>query len=110
MVASLEGSASFGSRDGEGMKAGVEERVRNVACAYAWWVARGCLGIGILKAVPFDTLKVPGRAFFDTFFAQFLIGTHTTSPLHSYQTLSSLPFGRERLKIETHLLKGVGMP
>ncbi|KAF8318483.1 hypothetical protein DL93DRAFT_2124903 [Clavulina sp. PMI_390] len=95
----------------EGGDAGVTlTKLRNVASAYAWWMAKGSVSLSTLKAVPLESLKAQGVRFFETFFAQFLIGTQSSSPLHSITTLASkgkLPFGKDIKVLDELVLKVV---
>lgn len=43
MIANLDGGMEAEK------KAVSVDKIRNVAHAYAWWAAKGCVGLGILK-------------------------------------------------------------
>ncbi|PSS19945.1 hypothetical protein PHLCEN_2v3118 [Hermanssonia centrifuga] len=58
-------------------------RMRNVARAYAWWLAKDCCTLAIFKPVDFTGLKPQARTFFKELFTHLLISTQLSTPLLS---------------------------
>ncbi|KAH8117828.1 hypothetical protein DFH11DRAFT_1570916 [Phellopilus nigrolimitatus] len=56
-------------------------RMENVARAYAWWIARDCVAITVLKTLDFVSLKSKTQTFLRQFFTQLFICTQDPSPV-----------------------------
>ncbi|EKM78096.1 hypothetical protein AGABI1DRAFT_121724 [Agaricus bisporus var. burnettii JB137-S8] len=56
-------------------------RMRNVAKAYAWWIAKDTVNLSILKAVDFTILKPQGRRFLRELLLHVFISSQTVTPL-----------------------------
>ncbi|KAF4571584.1 suppressor of glycerol defect [Pleurotus pulmonarius] len=92
----------FGTSDGAKIAA---SRMKNVAKAYGWWIAKDSVGLAILKPVDFTVLKPPARAFLKELFTQVFIFSQTSKPLLAEGT-KSLPTTRNRGSLEEIFLKG----
>ncbi|KAI9440011.1 hypothetical protein H4582DRAFT_2111151 [Lactarius indigo] len=55
-------------------------RMNNVANAYAWWVAKGCVTLSVFKPVDFTVLKPRTRDFLSHFFRQLFADSQTSIP------------------------------
>ncbi|KAI6128936.1 ARM repeat-containing protein [Pisolithus croceorrhizus] len=60
-------------------------RIRNVAKAYGWWIAKDICSLLILKPVDFTLLKPQSRKFLKELFAQIFAATQGSSPMLSDQ-------------------------
>lgn len=58
-------------------------RMRNVAKAYGWWIAKDACSLLILKPVDFTLLKPQTQKFFKQLFAQIFVATQGSSPMLS---------------------------
>ncbi|KAI6024751.1 hypothetical protein BKA83DRAFT_4251792 [Pisolithus microcarpus] len=58
-------------------------RMRNVAKAYGWWIAKDICSLLILKPVDFTLLKPQSRKFLKELFAQVFAATQGSSPMLS---------------------------
>ncbi|KAJ6513111.1 hypothetical protein C8R45DRAFT_857463 [Mycena sanguinolenta] len=56
-------------------------RIRNVARAYAWWIAKDCVTLGILKPVDFTTLKPQSREFLKELMVQLFVSSQIAAPV-----------------------------
>lgn len=74
----------------ERLAAGTEEsseahvsprRARNIARAYGWWLAKGTLGLSILKPIPFGVLQPDSTDFLRHLFSSLLLSTQSSSPM-----------------------------
>ncbi|KAF8591084.1 ARM repeat-containing protein [Ramaria rubella] len=52
----------------------------NIARAYAWWMAKGCASLTILKPVDFTLLQSQSREFFRNLFLQLFVSSQVASP------------------------------
>ncbi|PPQ83942.1 hypothetical protein CVT26_008765 [Gymnopilus dilepis] len=82
-----------------------ETRLRNIAKAYAWWVAKDAVTIQILKAVDFTMLKPRTKEFLKELFVQIFINSQRTTPL-PISDMSKLTFTRNRNAVEEIFIKG----
>ena len=99
-----------------------ETRLRNVAKAYAWWIAKDAVTIQILKvripifhsqgpfslhlkAVDFTMLKPRTKEFLKELFVQIFINSQRTTPL-LISDMSKLTFTRNRNAVEEIFIKG----
>ncbi|KAJ7274276.1 MIF4G/MA4 domain-containing protein [Mycena haematopus] len=56
-------------------------RIRNVARAYAWWIAKDCVALGILKPVDFTALKPQSREFLKELMVQLFVSSQVAAPV-----------------------------
>ncbi|EIW83932.1 ARM repeat-containing protein [Coniophora puteana RWD-64-598 SS2] len=90
-----------GAFDGENVS---PTRIRNVAKAYAWWIARDCCTLMILKPVDFTVLKSQSRKFLRELFVQLFVASQVSSPLLLVPG-AELPSGRNRSLVEEVFMK-----
>ncbi|KAJ7227305.1 hypothetical protein GGX14DRAFT_629361, partial [Mycena pura] len=76
-------------------------RIGNVAKAYAWWIAKDCVTLTILKPVDFTTLKQQSQGFLRELFVQLFINSQVTTPMIS----TAAPTTRNRAPIEEIFIK-----
>ncbi|KAA1467657.1 ARM repeat-containing protein [Dentipellis sp. KUC8613] len=81
-------------------------RLKNVAKAYAWWVAKDSITLAILKPVDFLALKPQSQRFFMEFFRQLFINSQSTAPVLSSK-VKDLPSTRNRGAIEEIFIKAM---
>ncbi|KAF8907299.1 hypothetical protein CPB84DRAFT_1844000 [Gymnopilus junonius] len=81
-----------------------DSRLRNVAQAYGWWIAKDSVSIQILKAVDFTVLKPRTKKFLRELFTQIFINSQRTTPLMSTD-VSKLTFTRNRNAVEEIFIK-----
>ncbi|KAG9017984.1 suppressor of glycerol defect [Tulasnella sp. 427] len=79
-------------------------KLRNLARAYAWWVAKGAVALDMLKPLSFLNLKSQTTLFLRTFFAQLFVSAQSASPLLDFATedereVASLSRDREVLEV-----------
>jgi len=79
-------------------------RLRNVARAYAWWIAKDSCTLAILKPVDFTTLKPQTHQFLTEMFSQVLVNTQLPTPLLSLNP-KDFPTTRNRGPIEEVFIK-----
>ncbi|KAF9451893.1 hypothetical protein P691DRAFT_772745 [Macrolepiota fuliginosa MF-IS2] len=72
-------------------------RMKNVAKAYAWWLAKDVVNLSILKAVDFTILKPQSRQFLQELILHIFISSQTATPLIN---ISQLPTTRNRAAVE----------
>ncbi|KAG8908339.1 suppressor of glycerol defect [Tulasnella sp. 403] len=85
-------------------------RIRNLARAYAWWVAKGVMTLEILKALRFTVLKPQTTSFLKTFFAQLFVSSQSASPILDYATQSNkeiATLSRDREIVEVIFVKPI---
>ncbi|KAF7312428.1 MIF4G/MA4-domain-containing protein [Mycena indigotica] len=90
------------NEDGFDVKNISSSRMRNVARAYAWWIAKDCLTLAILKPVDFTTLKSQSTAFLRELFVQLFVCSQTSTPLAD---INALPATRNRSSVEEIFIK-----
>ncbi|TFK33233.1 hypothetical protein BDQ12DRAFT_691462 [Crucibulum laeve] len=56
-----------------------KSRLRNVARAYAWWIAKGCVTLAILKPVDFTILKPQTQEFLKEMMTQLFISSQVAT-------------------------------
>ncbi|KIP05858.1 hypothetical protein PHLGIDRAFT_107708 [Phlebiopsis gigantea 11061_1 CR5-6] len=81
-----------------------ETRKRNVARAYAWWLAKDCCTLAILKPVDFTVLKITTQRFFQELFTHLLISTQLSTPMLTSDP-KDYPSTRNRGSIEEVFIK-----
>ncbi|KAJ7030363.1 hypothetical protein C8F04DRAFT_731475 [Mycena alexandri] len=89
-----------GGDEGFAMKNISATRVRNVARAYGWWVAKDCVGLGILKPVDFTSLKPQSQTFLKELFVQLFLSSQVATPL-----TAGVPTTRNRGPVEEVFIK-----
>jgi len=79
-------------------------RIQHVAKAYAWWIAKDCVSLMILKPVDFMRLKSRTRDFFKELFTHIFINSQRSTPLANSTTNiinnKDLVFTRNRNAVE----------
>jgi len=79
-------------------------KMNNVAKAYAWWIAKDCCALSILKPVDFTILKPKTRTFLRDFFIQLFISSQASTP--TYQAITKdTPLTRNRAAVEQIFIK-----
>ncbi|THV07360.1 hypothetical protein K435DRAFT_833689 [Dendrothele bispora CBS 962.96] len=56
-------------------------RMRNVAKAYAWWIAKDCVTLAVLKPLDFVLLKSQSQKFMEELLIQLFLSTQSSTPL-----------------------------
>ncbi|VDB83737.1 unnamed protein product [Peniophora sp. CBMAI 1063] len=84
-------------------------RRRNVARAYAWWIARDAISLTVLKPVDFIALKPTTRRFMRDLLERVLFDTQARSPALAAR-VQELPPKRDRTAVETVFLKAARVP
>ncbi|KAJ7707589.1 hypothetical protein B0H17DRAFT_1166033 [Mycena rosella] len=79
-------------------------RMKNVAKAYAWWIAKDCVTLGILKPVDFTTLKPQSRTFLKELLVQLFVSSQVSTPLIS-ASANAIPTTRNRGPVEEIFIK-----
>ncbi|KAJ7903418.1 hypothetical protein B0H14DRAFT_3079584 [Mycena olivaceomarginata] len=80
-------------------------RIRNVAKAYAWWVAKDCVTLAILKPVDFTALKPQSREFLKEFVVQLFVSSQVAAPVISTRDGAGVPTTRNRGPVEEIFIK-----
>ncbi|OSD06573.1 MIF4G-domain-containing protein [Trametes coccinea BRFM310] len=93
-------------RAGFNVKSISPTRMRNVARAYGWWLAKDACTLAILKPVDFTVLKPQSRAFMRELFVHLLANTQLATPLLSSERREDLPTTRNKGPLEEVFLKG----
>ncbi|KAJ7170843.1 hypothetical protein C8R43DRAFT_981266 [Mycena crocata] len=93
-------------KDDEGfdIKSISSTRVKNVAKAYAWWIAKDCVTLGILKPVDFTDLKPQSRVFLKELLVQLFISSQVATPVVG-ASATAVPTTRNRAPIEEIFIK-----
>ncbi|KAH9002936.1 hypothetical protein EDB86DRAFT_2894059 [Lactarius hatsudake] len=90
-----------GGEDDSGVKDVSSTKMNNVANAYAWWVAKGCVTLSVFKPVDFTLLKPRTRNFLSHFFRQLFANSQSSIP-----TLQSdAPPTRNKVSLEEIFVK-----
>ncbi|KZV73019.1 hypothetical protein PENSPDRAFT_649267 [Peniophora sp. CONT] len=84
-------------------------RRRNIARAYAWWIARDAVSLTVLKPVDFIALKPATRRFVRDLLERIFFDTQARSPALAAR-VHELPSKRDRTAIETAFLKAARVP
>lgn len=90
-----------GSEDGLEVKDMSTTKMNNVANAYAWWVAKGCVTLSVFKPVDFTVLKPRTRDFLSYFFRQLFANSQTPVPILQ----SDAPPTRDKASLEEIFVK-----
>ncbi|KAG7089478.1 hypothetical protein E1B28_011160 [Marasmius oreades] len=56
-------------------------RMKNVAKAYAWWIAKDCVSLLVLKPIDFSQLKPQAQDFLEELFVHIFLSSQSSSPL-----------------------------
>ncbi|KAJ6576616.1 hypothetical protein DFH09DRAFT_1149872 [Mycena vulgaris] len=88
--------------DGFDVKSISSTRMRNVAKAYGWWIAKDCVTLGILKPVDFTILKPQSREFLKELLVQLFVSSQVATPVIS---ASAVPTTRNRGPVEEIFIK-----
>ncbi|KDR78859.1 hypothetical protein GALMADRAFT_244494 [Galerina marginata CBS 339.88] len=91
--------------DGFDVKNVSEIRLKNVAKAYAWWIAKDSVTVQILKPVDFTMLKPRTHEFLKELLTQIFINSQRTTPLVT-SDFNNVTFTRNRNAIEEIFIKG----
>ncbi|KAG8932577.1 suppressor of glycerol defect [Tulasnella sp. 417] len=88
-------------------------KLRNLAKAYAWWVAKGAVALDAFKPLNFLALKSQTTLFLRAFFAQLFVSAQSASPLLDFATedeqeVESL--SRDREVLEVIMMKSIKSP
>ncbi|KZT73694.1 ARM repeat-containing protein [Daedalea quercina L-15889] len=103
-VGGAEVIKSLGEEAGFDVKNVSSTRLRNVARAYGWWIAKDCCTLAILKPIDFTVLKQQSHAFLKEFLTQVFISTQASTPLLSADP-SAFPTTRNRGALEEVFIK-----
>ncbi|KAG2038909.1 armadillo-type protein [Suillus americanus] len=104
-VGGLEVIKSLKDNDvGFDVKSMSPSRMKNVAKAYAWWIAKDCCTLTIFKPVDFTMLKPQTRTFLKELFIQLFIASQVSSPMLSNES-GDYPSMRNRGSLEEIFLK-----
>ncbi|KAF9485159.1 hypothetical protein BDN70DRAFT_848385 [Pholiota conissans] len=79
-------------------------RLRNVARAYAWWIAKDCVTLLVLKPVDFTTLKPRTRDFLTEVFTHIFVNSQRSTPV-VLMDVDNLILTRNRATIEEIFIK-----
>ncbi|KAK7033227.1 MIF4G/MA4-domain-containing protein [Favolaschia claudopus] len=82
-------------------------RLTNVAKAYAWWIAKDCVALGILKPVDFTDLKSQSREFLRELMVQIFVSSQVSTPAVSVAAANGtgIPTTRNRGSVEEIFIK-----
>ncbi|KAG6910848.1 hypothetical protein DXG01_007164 [Tephrocybe rancida] len=90
--------------DGFDIKSISPTRMRNVARAYGWWIAKDCVTLAILKPVDFTSLKKTTTEFLREMLVQIFICSQRTTPMMTSNP-RDIPTTRNRGAIEEIFIK-----
>ncbi|KAF9267853.1 hypothetical protein L218DRAFT_955030 [Marasmius fiardii PR-910] len=80
-VGGMEVIKNLKDEDGFGVKSVSSSRMRNVAKAYAWWIAKDCVSLLVLKPIDFSQLKPQAQKFLEELFVHTFLSSQSSSPL-----------------------------
>lgn len=81
-------------------------RMRNVARAFGWWIAKDCCTLAILKPVDFTAVKAQARTFMRELFVHVLANTQLATPLLRSDCAEDLPNTKNKAPLEEVFVKG----
>ncbi|KAJ3515422.1 hypothetical protein NLJ89_g1761 [Agrocybe chaxingu] len=90
--------------DGFDLKEIPEVRLRNIARAYGWWIAKDSVSLAILKPLDFTVLKSTTRSFLRELFMQILVNSQRSAPIISDVRKVAI-FTRNRNAVEEVFIK-----
>lgn len=93
-------------RAGFNVKSISPSRMRNVARAYGWWLAKDCCTLAVLKPVDFTVLRPQSQTFLRELFVHTLANTQLATPLLAEGRTEDLPTTRNRGPLEEVFLRG----
>lgn len=93
-------------RAGFNVKSISSSRMRNVARAYGWWLAKDCCTLAVLKPVDFTVLRPQSQTFLRELFVHTLANTQLATPLLAEGRTEDLPTTRNRGPLEEVFLRG----
>jgi len=102
-------NAKEGSSTGFDLKKISDTRIKNIAKAYGWWIAKDSCGLAILKPVDFAILKPQSYKFLSQLLSQILISTQLPTPLISSDP-KDIPNTRNRGPIEEVFIRATRIP
>ncbi|KAH9917843.1 uncharacterized protein B0H18DRAFT_687168 [Fomitopsis serialis] len=103
-VGGAEVIKNLGEDAGFDVKSISSTRLRNVARAYGWWIAKDCCTLAILKPVDFTVLRPQSQKFLKELLTQVFVSTQVSTPLLSADP-SALPTTRNRGALEEAFIK-----
>ncbi|OAV88950.1 hypothetical protein PTTG_04727 [Puccinia triticina 1-1 BBBD Race 1] len=87
------------------------KKLRYLAWAYGWWIAKGSLPITVLKPLPFGCLKQKTQEFLTTLISLIFLSIHSTSPTlipsSSAISTSATSSSTKSIKIDRSLLETI---
>lgn len=95
---------NLGEDAGFDVKSISSTRIKNIAGAYGWWIAKDCCTLAILKPVDFTVLQPQSRTFLKELLTQIFISTQVSTPLLS-RNPKDLPKGHNRGPLEEVFMK-----
>ncbi|KZT00798.1 ARM repeat-containing protein [Laetiporus sulphureus 93-53] len=107
-VGGAEVIKNLGEDSGFNVKHISSTRMRNIAKAYGWWVAKDCCTLAILKPVDFTILKQQSHTFLKELLSQIFISTQVSTPLLSGER-NVFPTTRNRGPLEEVFMKATRM-
>ncbi|KAF9560494.1 ARM repeat-containing protein [Agrocybe pediades] len=90
--------------DGFDVKNISQTRLQNVARAYAWWIAKDCVTLLILKPVDFTLLKPQTQTFLKELFTHIFMNSQRSTPLLGTD-YRNVTFTRNRNAVEEIFIK-----
>ncbi|KAI0065323.1 hypothetical protein BV25DRAFT_1928190 [Artomyces pyxidatus] len=84
-------------------------RFKNIANAYAWWVAKDCITLSVLKPVDFTNLKARTRIFLSEFFQQLYINSQSSTPVLN-STIKDARLARNKATVLEIFMKATRIP
>ncbi|CCM01388.1 uncharacterized protein FIBRA_03439 [Fibroporia radiculosa] len=99
---------NLGEDGGFGVKNISSTRMKNVARAYGWWIAKNCCTLAILKPVDFTVLKPRSQTFLKELFTHIFISTQLSTPLLNVDP-ENMPTTRNRSPLEEVFMKAARM-
>ncbi|PCH42403.1 hypothetical protein WOLCODRAFT_132368 [Wolfiporia cocos MD-104 SS10] len=103
-VGGAEVIKNLGEDGGFDMKHISSTRMKNVAKAFGWWIAKDCCTLAILKPVDFTILKLQSQTFLKELFTQLFVSSQASTPLLSADP-KDLPSTRNKGALEEIFMK-----
>ncbi|KAL0574986.1 suppressor of glycerol defect [Marasmius crinis-equi] len=100
-VGGMEVIKNLAQDEGFDIKTISSSRMRNVAKAYAWWIAKDCINLSVLKPIDFTQVNPQARKFLDELFVNIFLSSQSSSPLIEVGTSAT----RNRGSVEEIFLK-----
>ncbi|KAI0784591.1 armadillo-type protein [Abortiporus biennis] len=99
-------SEDNGGEFGGGKKKMSDRKLRNIAMAYGWWIAKDCCSPLVLKPIDFTIIKPQTRQFLtDLFISIYVSSQLSTPPLDLSPSSESFPKTKNRGTIEEIFIK-----